>query len=56
MLFGVGVLQRERARLGAGPRNSRPAQIDPLGLIRQPELTVIVADVRGLVTALGADR
>jgi hypothetical protein len=28
--------------------------IDPLGLIRHPELTVTVADVRGLVSALGA--
>ena len=34
----------------------RVPAIDPLGLIRHPELTVTVADVRGLVSALGADR
>ena len=34
----------------------RVAAIDPLGLIKHPELTVTVADVRGLVSALGADR
>ena len=36
--------------------HNRVPAIDPLGLIRHPELTVTVADVRGLVTALGADR
>jgi hypothetical protein len=36
--------------------HKRVPAIDPLGLIRHPELTVTVADVRGLVTALGADR
>ena len=30
--------------------------IDPLRLIRHPELTVTVADVHGLVSALGTDR
>jgi hypothetical protein len=30
------------------------AAIEPLGLIRHPELTVTVADVQGLVSALGA--
>jgi hypothetical protein len=30
--------------------------IDPFGLIRHPELTVTVADVHGLISALGADR
>ena len=34
----------------------RVPAIDPLGLIQHPELTVTVADVRGLVRALGADR
>lgn len=34
----------------------RVPAIDPLRLIRHPELTVTVADVRGLVTALGTDR
>ena len=32
----------------------RVPAIDPLRLIRHPELTVTVADVRGLVSALGA--
>ena len=32
----------------------RVPAIDPLGLIRHPELTVTVADVHGLVSALGA--
>lgn len=32
----------------------RVPAIDPLGLIRHPELTVTVADVQGLVSALGA--
>ena len=36
-------------------RKRAPA-IDPLRLIRHPELTVTVADVHGLVTALGAHR
>jgi hypothetical protein len=36
--------------------HKRVPAIGPLGLIRHPELTVTVADVRGLVTALGADR
>ena len=36
-------------------REGVPA-IDPLRLIRHPELTVTVADVRGLVSALGTDR
>jgi hypothetical protein len=40
-----GVLMSFRKRVPA---------IDPLGLIRHPELTVTVADVRGLVDALGA--
>jgi hypothetical protein len=34
----------------------RVPAIDPLRLIRHPELTVTVADVRGLLSALGADR
>jgi hypothetical protein len=34
----------------------RVPAIDPLRLIRHPELTVTVADVPGLVSALGADR
>jgi hypothetical protein len=34
----------------------RVAAIDPLGLIRHPELTVTVADVEGLVGALSAVR
>jgi hypothetical protein len=34
----------------------RVPAIDPLRLIRHPELTVTVADVHGLVRALGADR
>jgi hypothetical protein len=34
----------------------RVPAIDPFGLIRHPELTVTVADVRGLLGALGADR
>ncbi len=34
----------------------RVPAIDPLGLIRHPELTVTVADVRGLASALGAPR
>ena len=34
----------------------RVPAIDPLGLIRHPELTVTVGDVRGLLSALGADR
>jgi hypothetical protein len=34
----------------------RVPAIDPLGLIRHPELTVTVADVHGLVGALNADR
>jgi hypothetical protein len=34
----------------------RVPAIDPLRLIRHPELTVTVADVRGLVSALGTDR
>lgn len=34
----------------------RVPAIDPLRLIRHPELTVTVADVQGLVTALAADR
>jgi hypothetical protein len=34
----------------------RVPAIDPLRLIRHPELTVTVADVHGLVSALGADR
>jgi hypothetical protein len=34
----------------------RVPAIDPLGLIRHPELTVTVADVQGLASALGADR
>ena len=34
----------------------RVPAIDPLGLIRHPELTVTVADVHGLVSALGAGR
>lgn len=36
--------------------HKRVPAIDPLGLIRHPELTVTVADVRALVTALGADQ
>ena len=36
-------------------REGVPA-IDPLRLIRHPELTVTVADVRGLVSALGTNR
>jgi hypothetical protein len=36
--------------------HKRVAAIDPLRLIRHPELTVTVADVRGLATALGAHR
>jgi hypothetical protein len=36
-------------------RKGVPA-IDPFRLIRHPELTVTVADVPGLVSALGADR
>lgn len=39
-----GVLMSFRRRVPA---------IDPLGVIRHPELTVTVADVRGLVSALG---
>jgi hypothetical protein len=31
----------------------RVPAIDPLGLIRHPELTVTVADVHGLTAALG---
>ena len=34
----------------------RVPAIDPLSLIRHPELTVTVAGVHGLVRALGADR
>ena len=34
----------------------RVPAIDPLRLIRHPELTVTVADVHGLVSALGTDR
>ena len=34
----------------------RVPAIDPLGLIRHAELTVTVADVHGLVSALGAGR
>jgi hypothetical protein len=34
----------------------RVPAIDPLGLIRHPELTVTVADVHGLLSALGAGR
>jgi hypothetical protein len=34
----------------------RVPAIDPLGLIRHPELTVTVADVHGLVSALDAGR
>jgi hypothetical protein len=34
----------------------RVPAIDPLRLIRHPDLTVTVADVRGLVSVLGADR
>ncbi len=34
----------------------RVPAIDPFRLIRHPELTVTVADVQGLVSALGADR
>ncbi len=34
----------------------RVPAIDPLGLIRHPELTVTVADVHGLLDALGAGR
>jgi len=30
--------------------------IEPLGLIRHPELTVTVADVHGLLSALDTDR
>jgi hypothetical protein len=30
--------------------------IDPLGVLRHPELTVTVADVPGLVAALGGER
>lgn len=33
----------------------RVPAIDPLGLIRHPELTVTVADVHGLANAIGAD-
>ena len=33
----------------------RVPAIEPLGLIRHPELTVTIADVRRLVSALGAD-
>src|ERR1700758_32567 len=40
-----GVLMTFRRRVPA---------IDPLGLIRHPELTVTVADLRGLVSALDA--
>jgi hypothetical protein len=36
-------------------REGVPA-IEPLGVIRHPDLTVTIADVRGLVSALGADR
>jgi hypothetical protein len=36
-------------------RKGVPA-IDPFRLIRHPELTVTVADVPGLISALGADR
>lgn len=42
-----GVLMSFRRRVPA---------IDPLGLIRHPELTVTVADVGGLVSALAAPR
>ena len=35
---------------------TRVPAIDPLGLIRHPELTVTVADVHGLASALGAGR
>lgn len=42
-----GVLMSFRKRVPA---------IDPLGLIRHPELTVTVADLHGLVDALGARR
>jgi hypothetical protein len=34
----------------------RVPAIDPLGLIRHPELTVTVADVGGLVSLLGGDK
>jgi hypothetical protein len=34
---------------------TRVPAIDPLRLIRHPELTVTVADVHGLLSALGAD-
>jgi hypothetical protein len=34
----------------------RVPAIDPLGLIRHPELTVTVADVNGLVRALESER
>jgi hypothetical protein len=34
----------------------RVPAIDPLRLIRHPELTVTVADAHGLVSAVGADR
>jgi hypothetical protein len=34
----------------------RVPAIDPLKLIRHPELTVTVADVHGLVSALGTDQ
>jgi hypothetical protein len=34
----------------------RVPAIDPFRLIRHPELTVTVADVSGLISALGADR
>ncbi len=34
----------------------RVPAIDPLRLIRHPELTVTVADVHGLVSTLGTDR
>jgi hypothetical protein len=44
---GQGVLLSFRKRVPA---------IDPLKLIRHPELTVTVADVNGLVTALRAAR
>src|SRR5437588_8835608 len=38
------------------PFRHRVPAIDPLRLIRHPELTVTVADVHGLLSALGAGR
>jgi hypothetical protein len=35
---------------------TRVPAIDPLGVLRHPELTVTVADVPGLVAALGGER